>query len=384
MLGLLTLVLAQGWQLCAPMPTPGYAFACVSVGSRVYAIGGLISEADSAVPRLAVEAYDAAADSWVVGFSPPPGPRWYAGCAELDGKIYVIGGYDGTTELSRVDRFDPASNTWDTVAPLPWPRSALAGCTFEGRAYAIGGFSTTLGTYRRAVARFSPDSGVGQWVVVESLVTRRASPAAAVASGRMCAVGGKYYNDLPTFEFYQPESSRWWQSWRDMHVARSGAGAIGWGRWLCAIGGLGHHGPLSSVEVIDVGDWDYTWEYTTPLSVRRAFCGAAVASGFVVVVGGRSEYGTEGSVEKSDSTLFPTGIEEPQNQVEVGQAPVWATVASGRVRINCRHAAVYDGSGRRVYAGSGPVDVRLAPGVYIARVTGEDDRRVTGTITVVR
>lgn len=45
---------------------------------------------------------------------------------------------------------------------------------------------------------------------------------------------------------------------------------------------------------------------------------------------------------------------------------------------------IYDGSGRRVYAGAGPVDVRLASGVYFARVTDDDDRLVTGTITIVR
>jgi hypothetical protein len=381
MIGLLTLVLVQGWQACAPMPTPGYGFACAAVGSRVYAIGGVVSEVDSTVPRLAVEAYDAAADSWITGFAPPPAPKWYSGCAVLDGKIYVIGGTDGS-DLSRVDRFDPATNTWDTVAPLPWPRWALAGCAYAGCIYAIGGFTTALGTYRRAVARFTPDSGLGQWTVVESLWTRRTSPATAIASGKMCAVGGRYYNDLSTFEFYIPP---WWQSSRRMHVARSGAAAVGWGKWLCAIGGQGRYGPLSSVEVVNMESSTDPWQYAAPLSVPRVFCGAAVADSNVVVMGGLGEQGAEASVEKADSTLFPwSGIEEPQSQMQVQNAPSWATVASGRVRITCRKAMIYDGSGRRVFAGSGPVDVRLAPGVYFARVTDEGDRLVTGTITVVR
>jgi hypothetical protein len=382
MIGLLTLVLMQVWEPCTPMPTPGYGFACAAVGSRIYAIDGVISEADSFVPRLAVEAYDVAADSWVVGFGPPPGPKGYAGCAELDGKIYVIGGWNGHYELSRVDRFDPATNTWDTVAPLPWPRWGLAGCAYGGGIYAIGGYSIVMG-YQHTVARFTPDSGVGQWEVVESLCTPRTSPAAAVAAGKMCAVGGLHFGSLPSFESYTPGSG-WYQYIRTMHAARSGAAAVGWGKWLCAIGGQNSHGPLSSVEVIDVDSGAY-WLNAAALSTPRVFCGAAVVDGFVVILGGRDRYGVVASVEKADSTLFPwSGIEEPHNRIQVREAPACTTVAHGRARITCRSAAIYDGSGRRAYAGPGPVDVRLPPGVYFARVTDDDDRLVTGTITIVR
>ena len=379
MLGLLTLVLVQGWQACAPMPTPGYGFACAAVESRVYAIGGAAARADTFVPRLVVEAYDAAADSWICGLAPLPGPRKFAGCAELDGKIYVIGGYDGKHDLSRVDRYDPLTNAWDTVAPLPWPRWALAGCAYEGCIYAIGGFSTALG-YQRAVARFTPDSGAGRWDVVDSLVTPRTSPAGAVAGGKICAVGGKFYNDLSSFESYQPDD--WVKDSRPMHWSRSGAAVIAWGRWLCAIGGQSGQWPLNSVEIIDV-EGGGNWLDAAYMSSARTFFGASLANGYVVVIGGWGTQGVIASVEKADSTLF-VGIEESPAETQVRSAPGWATVASGRVRIACRSAAIYDGSGRRVISAPGPVDVRLAPGVYFAHVTGKDGRLVTGTITVVR
>ena len=382
MIGLLTLVLMQIWDPCAPMPTPGYGFACAASGSRIYTISGVISETDSFVPRLAVEAYDVAADSWLVGFAPPPRPRGYAGCAELDGKIYVIGGWDGHAELSRVDRYDPATNTWDTVAPLPWPRWGLAGCAWAGAVYAMGGYSTVIG-YQRTVARFTPDSGAGHWDVVESLVTPRTSPAAAVAAGKICAVGGLHFGSLPSFESYTPGSG-WYQYIRTMHAARSGAAAVGWGKWLCAIGGQNSHGPLSSVEVIDVDSGAF-WTNAAALPSPRVFCGAAVVNGLVVVLGGHDQAGVVASVQKADSTLFPwSGIEEPENSKQVRRVPVWATVANGSVRLNCRSAVIYEASGRRVYAGQGPVDVRLAPGVYFARVTDDDGRLVAGTITVIR
>jgi len=378
MLGLLTLVMVQGWQQCVPMNTPGYAFACAAVGSRVYAIGGLVSDS---VARNVVEAYDVPADSWVLDFAPPPGPRWYSGCAALDGKIYVIGGNNGITDLSRVDRFDPATNTWDTVAPLPWPRSSLAACELGGRIYAIGGYSQAQGL-QRTVTVFTPDSGAGRWDVFDSLWTPRANPAAAVAGGVMCAVGGWYFGNLNTHEYYLGD--QWYPSGRRLNSARSGEAAVGWGEWLCAIGGQNKSGPLSSVEVVSMVNVTQPWQYVAQMAVPRVFCGAAVVDTNVMVIGGRGEHGAEPSVEKAGASLFPSGVEEPQVQMPVRKAPGWATVACGHVRINCRDASVYDRSGRRVFAGTGPVDIRLAPGVYFARVTGEDGQLVTGTITFVR
>jgi N-acetylneuraminic acid mutarotase len=380
MLGLLTLILIQSWRPCEPMPTPGYAFACAAVGSRVYAIGGLVSEADSLVPRTATEAYDVPADSWVLDCAPPPGPRWYAGCAALDDKIYVIGGTDGLSDLRRVDRFDPSTNTWDTVAQLPWPRSSLAGCEYGGRIYAIGGYATPIG-FQPSVARFTPDSGLGRWDVVDSLNTRRANAAAAVAGGWMCAVGGMYFSDLKSFEF---SGGGWWtRSARYMNSARSGAAAVGWGEWLCAIGGQDKNGPLSSVEIVSMVNILEPWQYLAQMSVPRAFCGAAVVDTNVIIIGGRGEHGVEPSVEKGSALVFP-GVEESQGQMQVPNVPTWPTVVYGRARIDCRSATIYDGSGRRVFAGSGPVDLSMAPGVYFARVSDADGRLTTGRITVTR
>ncbi|MBN2464798.1 T9SS type A sorting domain-containing protein, partial [candidate division WOR-3 bacterium] len=80
----------------------------------------------------------------------------------------------------------------------------------------------------------------------------------------------------------------------------------------------------------------------------------------------------------------PSGVDEAQGETQVRSARSRATVFCGRVLIDCCSADIYDGSGRRVFSGSGPIDVRLPPGIYFARVTRKDDRLVTGTITVVR
>src|SRR5262245_65458430 len=41
--------------------------------------------------------------------------------AELGGKVYVVGGLQGTSILNRVEVWDPATDTWTFAATLPIP-----------------------------------------------------------------------------------------------------------------------------------------------------------------------------------------------------------------------------------------------------------------------
>lgn len=50
--------------------------------------------------------------------APLPGPRTSHGCAALGGKLYVVGGSDGTGALSSALVYDPAADTWSSVASL--------------------------------------------------------------------------------------------------------------------------------------------------------------------------------------------------------------------------------------------------------------------------
>ena len=44
------------------------------------------------------------------------------GVAVLDGKLYAVGGYGGG-HLSSVERYDPATNAWQAVAPMATARA---------------------------------------------------------------------------------------------------------------------------------------------------------------------------------------------------------------------------------------------------------------------
>ena len=52
-------------------------------------------------------------------------PRSGLGCAILDGFLYVAGGFDGTTYLSSMERYDPLTNEWIQMPGMAMSRDCV-------------------------------------------------------------------------------------------------------------------------------------------------------------------------------------------------------------------------------------------------------------------
>lgn len=55
------------------------------------------------------------------------------GVALLNGPLYAVGGHDGWSYLSTVERWDPQARTWSFVAPMWHPRSTLGVAVLFGK-----------------------------------------------------------------------------------------------------------------------------------------------------------------------------------------------------------------------------------------------------------
>ena len=85
--------------------------------------------------------------------------------AAVDGKLYVMGGHDGQNGLSSVERYDPAKNAWEAVAPMSAARYAPAAAVVEGKLYVMGGHD---GQNRlSSVERYDPAGN--EWVAMASM-----------------------------------------------------------------------------------------------------------------------------------------------------------------------------------------------------------------------
>lgn len=198
---------ADTWKALAPLPTKRGSPVAVTVGDKIYVIGGATTPPGMNVPAVhprsphisvgVVEEYDPAGNTWRAR-RPMPTPRNHATAAVVNGKIYVIGGRVGAAFISAgssnidvVEEYDPAADTWGAArAKMPSARSAMASGAWGGRIYVTGGEGQSaqqMYTFR-ALEAYDPASNT--WQVLPSMPVPRHGLAGAVVGNRLHMVSG--------------------------------------------------------------------------------------------------------------------------------------------------------------------------------------------------
>jgi N-acetylneuraminic acid mutarotase len=143
----------------APMPTQRYAFTADAVNGKIYVIGGY----DTA--QKVVEEYDPAVDKWTRKSPPQVGHAAHASCV-INNIIYVFGGDKGFDWIPNVEAYNPATDTWTEKASIPIDNGVafgMMGCVaYNGKAYLFGGFGSgdpiNIGVYDPATDTWSVKS----------------------------------------------------------------------------------------------------------------------------------------------------------------------------------------------------------------------------------
>jgi len=137
------------WQSRAPMALGrNHAFAG-AVNGKIYVIGGRIGHGFISVASNTdvVEEYDPATNMWSGLKAPMPTPRSGGGWGTYNGRIYVAGGEVATPTLAgafrAVESYEPATNTWNRLPPMPMPRHGVAGAMLGNRFHLVSGMITT-------------------------------------------------------------------------------------------------------------------------------------------------------------------------------------------------------------------------------------------------
>src|ERR1700726_4946042 len=143
---------ANTWRERSAMPTPRNHAAIGVVSGRIYVIGGRVGAAfiGLASDISVVEEYDPATDQWSGPRARMPIARSALGAAVHGGRIYVAGGeYQDPHMMATfrgVEAYDPASNTWTEMPPMPVSRHGLAVGVIGNRLHVIGGDVQSAGT----------------------------------------------------------------------------------------------------------------------------------------------------------------------------------------------------------------------------------------------
>lgn len=171
------------WKVHQNWPQPRSDFAVAPYDGKIYLIGGTLSDAPSGV----VERYDPSKDQ-LVALNEKPTPVSHVQAVTIGGKIYVPGGEgDGGQVLASAEAYDPRTKQWETLPPLPAPRSRYALADYEGQLYLFGGWDGA--SYRAEVFVFDPRTR--QWAERAAMRTPRRNAGAALVEERIYVVGGE-------------------------------------------------------------------------------------------------------------------------------------------------------------------------------------------------
>ena len=144
---------ANTWRARAPIPTPRNHAVAGVVNGKIYVIGGRVGAAfvSSGSSNVGVvEEYDPAADAWGPPKARMPSPRSAMAAGAYQGRIYVTGGegqdYRSMFTWRAFESYDPATNTWSTLASMPVSRHGLAGAIVGDRLHMVSGDVQSAGT----------------------------------------------------------------------------------------------------------------------------------------------------------------------------------------------------------------------------------------------
>ena len=169
------------WTSLASVPTPRGEVAAAELNGKIYVLGGFGAGA------TANEEYDIATDTWQTRAPIHRGVD-HPAAVTVGGKLYLIGGFDGRWgPVADVWAYDPESDTWVQKAGLPTPRGALGAAVVEGKIYAIGGVGASgdLGTTEVY------DPATDSWTGLSPMPVARDHIAVAVSQGKIHVAGGR-------------------------------------------------------------------------------------------------------------------------------------------------------------------------------------------------
>nr|XP_015206625.1 PREDICTED: kelch-like protein 4 isoform X2 [Lepisosteus oculatus] len=208
------------WTTMPPMSTHRHGLGLAVLEGPMYAVGGH----DGWSYLNTVERWDPQARQWnyVASMSTP---RSTVGVSALNGKLFAVGGRDGSSCLRSMECFDPHTNKWSMCAPMTKRRGGVGVATYNGFLYAVGGHDAPASNHcsrlSDCVERYDPKTDA--WTTVAPLSVPRDAVGVCLLGDRLYAVGG--YDGqtyLNTVESYDAQNNEWNEE-VPLKIGRAGA-----------------------------------------------------------------------------------------------------------------------------------------------------------------
>lgn len=209
------------WITRTPMPTPRQEIPHALINGKIYVPGGIVN--NSGIPTNSVEVYDPSTDSWSE-ISPMPEALHHHTAVELNGKLYIIGGYNAqlfSSQTDKVQEYDPQTGIWTEKQSLPYPIASHTSAALDGMIYLFGGRNGNTLLNNSLVY----DPQTNNWNVLTNMPYLSEHLACAVLDTFVCVFAGRNFTqNFKKFFIYYPMQDEWIEM-PDMPTARSGLAA---------------------------------------------------------------------------------------------------------------------------------------------------------------
>jgi DNA-binding CsgD family transcriptional regulator len=145
------------WERLSDKPTPVTDVKGALIGEKIYVPGGETADGN---PTDILEIYDPRTDTWEVGASLPKAISAFA-LADLEGKMYLFGGWDGEGALADVYIYDPVGDTWRVGTPMATARYDGGAVSLAGKIVVLGG-RNEAGALKEVQAYYPSRDGNGE------------------------------------------------------------------------------------------------------------------------------------------------------------------------------------------------------------------------------
>ena len=261
------------WTHVAPLPHPRSAHAVVVERDSIYVLGG--------PSTAAVDRFDG--KHWRRETTLPGGKVNAPAAVSLAGKLYVIGGFSGSSNapLAAVRVYDTATRRWSMTTPLPAPRGGHAAVVLDGEIHVIGG-----GNSESTIAGHSVyDPATDVWTAAAPLPRAEGSPAAVVYGGKLYAIGGRSgTSDYGDVFVYDSQTDTW--SSGPSIPPRGTVGAAVFQDAIYVFGGESQARFKTLRDVYRLGSGATSWTRVALLPKARNYARAVVFRNAIYVVGG--------------------------------------------------------------------------------------------------
>ncbi len=296
---------AQSWTFRTPMPTPRWGVAVAVLGGKVYVMGG---QAENGAVLDVVERYDPDTDTWET-LPRMDDERFNAAAVVFGGRIYVLGGRDKDGDVKDdVQVYDPATGLWSPAAELEEKREGASATLLNGTIFVVGG-SDENAQILNDVERLDTTSGLWSEEQNWELDVPRASHATVTLGGVAYTVGG-FSTSGPRGPIQLYDGSGVETLGASLDPPRGGLAAAALGGEIYALGGRSATNQvIATVNVYDPGT--DTWRTAASLNTPREGLAAASVGGVLYVFGGRDDAGNVlASVEMLGGNSAPAALDD--------------------------------------------------------------------------